>query len=84
MGVTCGKLAVYKIRNVKHWDGIVPTRTRGTGFGKLGDRWKVRQLQPAGDIGAQKARRKAWVRGHVQVSGDVRFGGDPVQEFAFS
>lgn len=30
-----------------------------------------------------EARRKAWVRGHAQVIGDVRFGGDPVQEFAF-
>jgi len=47
-----------QIRTEKHWDGIVPTRTRGTDFGKLGDRWKVRQLQPAGTLVLKKPVEK--------------------------
>ena len=45
--------------------------------------WHLRQLQPAADIGARKKPvEKHGSEVHVQVSGDVRDSGDPVQEFA--
>jgi hypothetical protein len=45
--------------------------------------WHLRQLQPAADIGARKKPvDKHGSEVHVQVSGDVRDRGDPVQEFA--
>ncbi len=45
--------------------------------------WHLRQLQPAADIGARKKHvDKHGSEVHVQVSGDVRDSGDPVQEFA--
>jgi hypothetical protein len=45
--------------------------------------WHLRQLQPAADIGARrKPVDKHGSEVHVQVSGDARDSGDPVQEFA--
>jgi hypothetical protein len=53
-------------------------------FGRLIGRWSsAAATARRGHWCFIEARRKAWVRGHEQVSGDVRFGGDPVQEFAF-
>ncbi len=44
--------------------------------------WHLRQLQPAADIGARtKPVEKHGSEVHVQVRGDVRDSGDPVQEF---